>query len=61
MSKVKLDNKVLMTRDIPQGPVTQVRSINFTTQLLLGLRLNLVLLVLSTNVKSGTRFAEVCF
>ena len=39
---------------------TQVWSINFTTWLLLGLGLNLELLALSTNVKSGPRFAEVC-
>ena len=37
-----------------------VRSINFTTQLLLGLGLDLVLLASSTNVQSGPRFAKIC-
>ena len=36
-----------------------VQSINFITPLLLSLGLDLVLLALSTNVESGTQFAEV--
>ena len=37
---------------------TQVRFINFMTQLLLGLGLHLELFALSTNVESGPRFAK---
>ena len=51
------NNKVLMARDWPQG---RVRSINFTTSLLLGLGLDLVLIALSKNIVWGPRLAKVC-
>ena len=50
--------KVLVTRDLPRGLVTQVWSINFTTQLLLGLGFDLVLLASSMNIELGPWFAQ---
>ena len=47
------------TRSFYRGRVTWVRSINFMTQSLLSLVLNLELLLSSRNVELGPRFAKI--